>query len=197
MQLFAITGGIGSGKSRVAQYLAATYSLPLLDLDQICKQLLQPEQAGWLALKELLTEGFFTPSGQLDRRLLREAIFTDASLRASVDARLHPLARQEMLAQYAQQAAPVVLAEIPLLFEVGWQRIVEQIMVVYAPVPVRLQRLRQRDQVSKEQALQAINSQECLFSKARQADYVIDNSRDWSRTLGQLQPISQRLFCGN
>ncbi|MCI5146243.1 MAG: dephospho-CoA kinase [Candidatus Electrothrix sp. AR3] len=176
--------------------MLAQYRLPFIDLDAICKQLLLPNQPGWQALQKVLADNFFSQSGHLDRRVLREAIFTDASLRTQIDTLLHPLARQAMTEQLFKLDAPVVLAEIPLLFEVGWQDTVDLIIVVYAPIAVRLERIIQRDQVTIAQALMAINSQHCLFAKARQADHVIDNSRNWPGTILQLQRLVRSHPCG-
>ena len=121
-EIIGITGGIGSGKSRVCKYLAEQSGWPLLDLDQICRQLLQPQAAGLLALRRMLADDFFTASGELNRKRLRQAIFSDPMLRRKIDRLLHPLAEQEMMAQAAVLTEPLVLAEIPLLFEAGWQK---------------------------------------------------------------------------
>lgn len=192
-ELIGITGGIGSGKSRVSQYLAELGGWPLLDVDQICRQLLMPQAPGWLALKELLTADFFTATGELDRKRLREAIFADAALRQQVDGLLHPLAKQEMAAQATRLNAPLVLAEIPLLFEAGWQDSVSQIVVVYADEAVCLRRIMERDQVSEEQARQAIAAQMPLEEKARLADHLIDNSAAWESTCAQLRQVAKKI----
>lgn len=190
-EIIGITGGIGSGKSLVSRFLADLGDWPLLDVDQICRQLLMPQAPGWLALQKLLTADFFTATGELDRKRLREAIFADAALRQQVDSLLHPLAKQEMAAQAARLSAPLVLAEIPLLFEAGWQDSVSQIMVVYADEAVRLRRIMERDQVSEEQARRAIAAQMPLADKARLSDHLIDNSAGWDNTCVQLRHVAK------
>jgi dephospho-CoA kinase len=202
--LVGITGGIGSGKSRVCRFLARQYRFPVIDLDAICKQLLMPEESGWLALRDILPVDFFCGSGALDRKAFRDALFSDSALRNRVDAVLHPLARLEMEKQVARVfavACPVlpvlpVLVEIPLLFEAGWQDDVQLIVVVYADIPVRLQRIIQRDQISEEQAGKAVDAQRCLTEKASLADYVIDNSGGWRHTCTQLRQLVGALGCG-
>ena len=188
-EIIGITGGIGSGKSRVCQYLAELGGWPLLDADKICRQLLQPQAAGWTALRKFLPTDFFTAAGELNRPKLRQAIFADSALRQEIDSLLHPLAKQEMLIQAAQQTAPIVLAEIPLLFEAGWQDSVSMTVLVYATEAVRLRRIIARDQVSEEQARQAIAAQMPLEEKKRLADYFVDNSGDWRETCLQLVTI--------
>lgn len=159
----------------ICQFLADAYSTPVISLDAICRELLHPGNSGWSGLKTLLSDDFFISSGEVDRGRFRQALFSDAALRIRVDALLHPLARQEMEKQAAAVSGPV-LAEIPLLFEAGWQDAVQQIIVVYADLSVRLQRIMQRDRVSEEQARQAIAAQQSLAEKAAVVDYVIDNS---------------------
>lgn len=194
-EIIGITGGIGSGKSRVCAYLAELGGWPLLDADQICRQLLIPQAAGWTALRTLLPADFFTAAGELNRPKLREAIFADSGLRRQVDNLLHPLAKQEMLLQAAQQTAPLVLAEIPLLFEAGWQDSVSLTVLVYATEAVRLQRIMERDQVTEEQAWQAIAAQMQIEEKKQLADYLVDNSGDWQKTCAQLRQMITYCHC--
>ena len=82
-----------------------------------------------------------------------------------------------------------ILIEIPLLFEAGWQESVDMIIVVYADMAVRLQRIMQRDQVSEEQAKKAVTAQQCLREKAASADHVIDNTGLWEQTCSQVREL--------
>lgn len=189
-QLIAVTGGIGSGKSRVCCCLAKLCRKPVIDLDLICRQLLVQEAPGWLALKKQINQRFFTACGELDRSLFRSAIFQDDQLRRQVDALLHPLARDEMFRQTAQLHG-LVFVEIPLLFEAGWHRDVQHIVVVYAEQAVRVQRIVRRDQVSENQAVREILAQYCLARKALQADHLIENSCSWQSTSLQLRHLAK------
>ena len=194
--VIGITGGIGSGKSRVCAFLAEKYNFPLLSLDIICRDLLRPNEAGWQALRTLLPDAYFTRNKELDRQFFRRQLFADSALRNQVDTVLHPLARQAMEQQVASLIAGPdtgrngpILIEIPLLFEAGWQESVDMIIVVYAETTVRLQRIMQRDQVSEEQAKRAVAAQQCLHEKAAFADHVIDNSGTWEQTCLQAQEL--------
>lgn len=189
-QLIAITGGIGSGKSRVCNGLATLCRRPRIDLDTVCRQLLDIGAPGWQALKKNIDSCFFTPDGKLDRSAFRRAIFKDELLRRQVDGLLHPLARAEMHNQAAQQHGPVFV-EIPLLFEAGWHRDVDRIVVVYAEQAVRLQRIMRRDQVSEDQAGREIQTQSCLARKALRAHHLIENSCSWQTTSLQLRHLSK------
>ena len=192
--LVAITGGIGSGKTRAASYLATLCDCPLLNLDELCRQLLNPGSAGWKALRKTVDPCFFTPSGQLDRQAFRDALFTDDILRKQVDGLLHPLARDALLQKAATMQGRVIV-EIPLLFEAGWQDIVDTIVVVAADKEKRIQRIICRDNVSNEQACQAIAAQFSLTEKAALAHHVVDNSGNWQDTCRQLRQLAETLGC--
>ena len=192
--IIAITGGIGSGKSKVCSYLASLCRLPVVDLDRICRQLLVPGEPGWLALKEVVEDHLFTVSGELDRRAFRKTLFADDELRSRVDTLLHPLARKEMTEQVSCCSGPV-LVEIPLLFEAGGQDNVQLIVVVYANPEVRVERIVSRDNVSAEQARQEVCAQYSLAEKVSQAHHVIDNSNSWQQTCLQLRHLADCLSC--
>jgi dephospho-CoA kinase len=177
--LLGVTGGIGSGKSSVSQLLAAYWLAPRIDLDRSCRRLLEVEQPGWHALRDFLAPGFFLTGGELDRPALRERLFADAAFRKKIDALLHPLAREAMHREVVLAGGPLALIEIPLLFEAGWQKDVDAVLVVHARRAVRCCRIMNRDGVSRRSAARAITSQMDEAVKIRQADFVIDNSDAW------------------
>ena len=180
--LLGITGGIGSGKSSVGRLLAGYCLAPLVDVDQCCRNLLEVDQPGWLALRHALGDQFFHPDGRLDRIALRRRLFTDDRIRGQVDALIHPLAREAMRVEVCRQGNPLVLVEIPLLYEAGWQNDVDAVLVVYARRGARCCRIMRRDGVLRREAARAIAAQMSLGDKAARADYVIDNSGPWRVT---------------
>jgi len=193
-QIIGITGGIGSGKSRVCRHLARFCQIPVIDLDEICRQLLLSGHAGWQVLRTAIDKKFFLPSGDLNRELFREDLFLDKGLRRQVDKVLHPLAQKEMRHQVGKKQG-MVLVEIPLLFEAGWQDMVDFIVVVSADETTRVQRIVLRDQVTEEQARLAIRAQLPLEEKASKAHYVVANSRSWEKTCQQLNRLAEVLGC--
>jgi dephospho-CoA kinase len=194
VQIVAITGGIGSGKSRVSSMLANLCDVPLIDLDDLCRKLLCPGAAGWKALQGTVDSHFFTPTGQLDRQAFRAALFADKTLRSTVDNLLHPLAQKALMDEVATLHG-IVLVEIPLLFEAGWQDFVDKIIVVSAGEKERIQRIVRRDNVSVEQACQSISAQFSLQEKADMAHHVVDNSGGWQNTCSQLHELARNLGC--
>ena len=189
-----LTGGIGAGKSSVAGFLRVRYGLRYIDADVVCRELLSPGAAGWLAVTAALGNSFLDPDGNINRPRLRQAIFQDQTLRRQLDALLHPLARQEvrgLLAQMPDQAR--CLVEVPLLYEAGWENEFDRIVVVYASPASCRRRLMQRDRVSAEAAQQALAAQLPLVEKALRAEHVVDNSGPWPETCLQLLHLGRLL----
>lgn len=196
-KILGITGGIGSGKSSVSRLLSCYCLAPLIDLDQCCRGLLDLGEPGWQALHAVYGTLYQHPDGTVHRRKLREAIFNDANLRQEVDALLHPLTlacmQSAIQSHTMRPEVSLVLIEIPLLFEAGWQTQVDEILVVYARRAVQYCRLMRRDQVSRKEARQALAAQMDLAEKARRADYVIENSGSWACTRGDVVALGNRL----
>jgi dephospho-CoA kinase len=177
--LIGITGGIGAGKSSVSRLLAAYCLAPLIDMDRSCRHLLEVGQPGWLALRDNLGPAFFLPDDEINRPALRERLFIDSDFRNRIDALLHPLAREAMRREVNFLRAPLILVEIPLLYEAGWQKDVDAVLVVHARRGVRCCRIMSRDGVTRRNATRAMASQMDDAVKARRADFVIDNSGPW------------------
>jgi dephospho-CoA kinase len=191
--LLGITGGIGSGKSSVSRLLASYCQAPLIDVDQCCRHLLEVNQPGWLALRAAFGDAFFLQSGNIDRAALRERIFMDSDIRRQVNALLHPLAREAMRSEVELRNAPLILAEIPLLYEAGWQNDVDAVLVVYARRGAQCCRIMQRDGGGRKRATRAIAAQMDLREKVKLADFVIDNSGTWSATREQVVNLGNEI----
>jgi dephospho-CoA kinase len=191
--LLGVTGGIATGKSSVSRLLSSYCQVPLVDVDQCCKHLLELHQPGWLALRAELGGSFFMRTGELDRSALRERIFADADFRRQVDAILHPLAREAMRRKVSLCKEPWVLVEIPLLYEAGWQNDVDAVLVVYSRRGAQCCRIMRRDGGTRKMAIQAITAQMNLKEKLKRADFVIDNSGKWSSTQEQVIALGIQL----
>ncbi|MBU0944929.1 MAG: dephospho-CoA kinase [Proteobacteria bacterium] len=188
-----ITGGIGSGKSRVCAALAALLSASTVSADAICRDLLVVNGKGWKGVHTFLGDEFFFSDGQIDRPQLRKALFSNCELRKQMDATLHPLVREALVeaAREAKQQQRILLAEVPLLFEKGWQRDFDWTVLVFAGEETCIRRVVLRDLVSEEDARQALATQMPLQEKIRLAGSVIDNSFSFAETLLQLNQLSQ------
>ena len=186
----AITGGIGSGKSTVSRFWSAYAKLPLIDIDQLCRELLEVKMPGWVALKANLDGSFFGMDGRLDRAGLRSAIFDDDNLRKTVDQLMHPLAFDLFLNKTAALEG-VVLVDVPLLFEAGWKDKFEHTVVVYADQQACCRRVSGRDKILAEEAAKAIFAQMLTWEKAMLADHVVDNRFCWLHTRAQVLLLAE------
>lgn len=193
-RLVAITGVIGSGKSRVAHYLAEISGCSALSCDMVARQLLEPDAQGWQAVKGL-DASFILKDGTVDRPKLRQAVFQDGAFRQRLDDLLHPLIKERIVAHAALSAQGFLVVEVPLLYEVGWQSMFARVVCVYARPAICLQRLQRRDGVDRQQAQLALQSQFAIADKVDWADYVIDNSGSWSASVLQLLRLRDLLPC--
>jgi dephospho-CoA kinase len=191
----AITGTVGSGKSRVADILAGQMRIPSLDTDVLCRQLLEKGQSGWYDLIERWGDTFTDANGELDRVRLREVAFAESEVRKGLEQILHARVR-ESVAVHMQHAASTknhLLVEVPLLFEAGWKGDFDHVVTVYAPAVICIDRTVQRDKVSREQAESILALQLSPEEKAERADSVIDNSGVWGATVLQVSLLSRKL----
>ena len=173
----ALTGGIASGKTTVADLFAAL-GVPLIDTDLIAREVVEPGQPALAAVAQAFGSDVLDPDGRLDRRRLRELIFSDATARARLEAILHPAIRAEMERQSiaAAQAGPYQMLVIPLLAEGGRRDHVDRVLVVDAPATVQVERLMARDAVTREQAEASLRAQVRRATRLGIADDVVTNT---------------------
>lgn len=192
-RIVGITGGIGSGKSCVSRLLASYCNIPLINIDQRCKDLLEKGAPGWQALRANLNATFFDEKGRLNRSVLRDAIFNNHVLRKKVDSLLHPLVQVRLQKEITSLKSSFALVEIPLLYEAGWQDDMDCVVVVYVQPELQCQRIMLRDGVSRQQATASIASQIDLAQKKQAADHVIDNSEAWTTTRKAVLVLAEQL----
>jgi dephospho-CoA kinase len=186
--VLAVTGTIGSGKSAACQFLADRFSFVFLSADLICHSLLEKDSEGWKELIRQFGKGYLEKDGTIDRDRLRRDIFVSQDIRCRLEAFLHPMARREMqrsIALFSSQGKNVA-AEVPLLYEAGWQSDFDRTVVVFASRSACVQRICQRAGISRKEAEKIIGTQMDIAKKIMKADHVIDNSGCWLETLLQL-----------
>ena len=196
-RVIALTGSMGSGKSAVTSFFCDTFVADRIDVDRVCRLLLQPDEAGWRLLRKYLHSDYFASDGSLDRVKLRKAIFSDDAFRLRINEMIHPLARK-YVARLVQQhldskSENVVVVEVPLLFEAGWASDFATTIVVYACARQCRRRIATRDGVTDLDARKAVASQSDLLDKALLADHVIDNSGTWFLTCMQVLRLGRLL----
>jgi len=190
MRVLGLTGGIGSGKSMVAQMFARLGAV-VIDADQLAREVVEPGQPALQEIAVTFGPDVILPDGSLDRPKLAGIIFADPVERAKLDAITHPRIRALMDEQIkVRRSGPgLVIADIPLLYENGLTNTVEAVIVVWVDPTTQLQRIRQRDGLSAEAARQRIAAQMPLDAKRARADHVIDNSGSRDNTRRQVEAI--------
>ena len=171
-----LTGGIASGKSTAAQRFAEL-SVPVIDADQAARAVVLPGTSGLAQVAARFGPQVLGINGELDRRALRNLIFSDAAARTDLNAILHPLIRDYMQQQIAAAVGPYVVLAIPLLIEGGSQRDrVDRILVVDVDEAVQLERLTARDGSTPEQARAILAVQASRSARLSAADDVLSNT---------------------
>lgn len=175
MLVIGLTGGIGSGKSTVAE-MFESLGVPIIDMDRIARQIVEPGQPALTQIKQAFGEKIVAASGQLNRQQLSKIIFDSAEKRHQLEAILHPLIRQETERQLAELKSPYCIVVIPLLLESEQRSLVDRVLVVDVPESLQITRTMQRDGISAAQVRKILAAQVGRDSRLNAADDVIDNS---------------------
>lgn len=194
MNLIGLTGGAGSGKSTVGG-MFGELGAEVLDADEAAHEVYEP---GGPAFDEVVHEfgQQYVRDGRIDRKRLGELVFNDADARHRLNAIVHPRVREWMAARTAEAAergATLLVQEVPLIFESGLERLFSQVVLVYVPARVQVERLVGRG-LSEERARAIIGSQMPIDEKLRLADHVIDNSGTQKATREQVEKLWKLLL---
>ena len=170
-----LTGGIGSGKSLVADQFAQL-GAAVIDTDLIAHQLTGPGGAAMPAIRETFGDSFLTSEGALDRAAMRAHVFSDSAARRQLEAILHPMIAQQTRAQAASASGDYLMFVVPLLTESGqWKDRVDRVLVVDCPESLQLARVMQRNQLSAEAVKAIMATQATRAARMVIADDVIVN----------------------
>lgn len=185
VRAIGLTGGIGTGKTAISNYLADTYKFPILDADIYAREAVHPGSPILNSIVERYGADILLPDGNLNRSELGNIIFCNASERQWLEQQIHPYVRRRFveatqiciaaLSQVSQNTLTFVLV-VPLLFEAQMTDLCTEIWVVYCSPEVQLERLMQRDGLSCDRASARINAQMPIAQKCQKADVVLDNS---------------------
>lgn len=184
--ILGVTGGIATGKSTVVDVFRKA-GVPIVDGDLIAREIVEPGQPALKALVAAFGEEILTED-RLNRKKLGEIVFNDPAKRQLLDRLLDGYLRGAITDQIKEAAktAPLVVADIPLLYEADYQQYMDQVAVVYIPKELQLTRLMQRDHLTKEAALQRMKSQLSIEEKRQKADFLFDNQGTREETRQQV-----------
>ena len=184
-----LTGGIGCGKTTVADMFAAL-GASVIDTDQIAHSLTAPHGAAMPALLAEFGEDFATPEGALDRAKMRALVFSDATARARLEAILHPRIRDATAAAAAIATGPYTIFVVPLLIESGtWRERVTRVLAIDCSEETQVARVMTRSGLSAEQVRAIMAAQVTRAQRLAAADDVVNNDEG----LDELRPQVERL----
>ncbi|MFO8156449.1 MAG: dephospho-CoA kinase [Pseudomonadota bacterium] len=186
-----LTGGIGSGKSTVAD-LFAEHGVPVIDTDRVARDVVAPGTPGLADVAARFGPDVLADDGSLDRAALRRRVFRDDRARAELEALLHPRIRAAVDAASAEADGPYLLLVIPLLLEKGWQASIHRILVADAAPEDQIRRTMARDQISREEVEAILAAQVDRESRLAAADDVIDTRTDLDTLARHVAELDRR-----
>lgn len=191
-RILGLTGGIASGKSTVAK-LFKEHDAVVIDADKIAHQIMTPGQPGLQAIVATFGGEYLASDGTLDRRKLGQLVFSDQQALTTLNQLTHPLIRQEiirLIKQAQEQQVALIVLDVPLLFETGYEQICDAVLVVDVAPEIQIQRVMQRDHLDEAGAKARIAAQMNHDERLRRADFVIDTSK----TVEELPQTFEQLY---
>ena len=187
-----LTGSIATGKSHLAGALRAARAV-VIDADSISRALTAKGGAALPMIRRTFGDAVFS-GGELNRKALADVIFGDAEKRAALNNILHPMIFAEMARLREQVASPIVVLEVPLLYETGYDAQCDEVWCAYVPQHVQISRLRKRDGLTVRAARERLKSQLSGIEKARRATHVIRTDVSEDESARQVVALYQALL---
>ena len=187
--ILGLTGGIGSGKTTVANLFAAE-GIPLVDADQVARELVEPGQTAWRAIRDRFGSAILKADGRLNRAELRARVFGDEQQKQWLNELLHPLIREALLRRCLAAQGPYVILVAPLLFENGLESQVQRTLGIDVSEETQLARTCRRDGNPPELVRAIMASQLSRSERAKRCDDLLNNDH---QSLDELAAQVKRL----
>ena len=188
MRVIGLTGGIASGKTTVSNLFKIS-GVQVIDADLVARQVVEKGTVGLSALVNRFGEAILNTDGTLNRTELGKRMFSEEEIRSEVNDILQPLIRQEIISRmqaYKDQGKTLIVLDVPLLFEMHYENLCDDIIVVAVSVETQIARMEKRNGYTRQEALERIQSQMPLEEKVKRATIV------WSNE-GTLQELEQKV----
>ena len=195
MKIIGLTGGIGSGKSTAAQILAE-FGAKVIDADKVAHEVFNPGTEGLQKVVETFGEGVLNSNGEIDRKKLGEIVFNNPTALATLNEIIHPRAYEltkSRLEEFRKQGVEVVVLEVILLVEAGWDHLVDEIWVTLATEDTVVERLQESRGLTKEEILTRIHAQTPNDDRAKYADVIIENDGSYEELKTKLGKYWHRM----
>lgn len=191
MLKIGLTGGIGSGKSTVAE-LFGEFNVPVIDMDVLAREVVRPGEPALQEIKTVFGPAICNAQDELDRKQLRQIIFADAAKRKQLEDIIHPRIRQRVAAWLKDLHEAYCLIVIPLLFETDRRDSVDRVLVVDCSTEQQIQRTMQRDNIDADYVRKIIDSQADRQTRLDKADDIITNSGDIAELKSQVSRLHRQ-----
>ena len=189
-----LTGGIASGKSTITNFIRKYKSIPILDADNLSRELIKPNTYGYKKILDYFGKQIIDNKNNseklINRKLLKNIIFNNAESREWIEKLLHPLVKEKMIEECIQyKNNQTILLVIPLLFEAKFEDICTEIWLVKCPKELQKKRLIKRDNISEKEANETINLQLSFAEKRKLSDVILDNSKDQNKWINTIRKL--------
>jgi dephospho-CoA kinase len=197
-KVFGLTGNIGTGKSTVA-WMFEELGVPVIDADEIAHEVIAPQTPAWKQIFEHYGKTVLLADDVIDRKILAQIIFQDQEERKFLESVIHPHVKKEIeqrVIKLSRNGHPFVIAEIPLLYEAGWEKLFDAVIVVRCNEEQEIERCSQKFGFDREETLLRLRAQYPLERKVAAADRVIDNDGGLEETKVQVTRLHQEMVKG-
>jgi len=196
MKIIGLTGGIGSGKSTVTDYLIAR-GFPVLDADKIAREIVLPGSEMLIQLVSVFGKAILMQDGSLDRKKLGAIVFSDAEKKKTLDGLMHTRILElihDRILQYREESVnKVIFIDAPLLFETGLDKSASETWVIDVDEETRIKRIMERDGLKREDIAMRISNQMTRDEKNKRADVILDNTGDQETLYQQIEQLLQKI----
>lgn len=194
--IIGLTGGIGTGKSTVVKKLEKM-KIPVVDTDIIAREVVQ-DKCVIEKIKMHISENIFSDENVLDRKKMAEIVFNDEEKREKLNSIMHPLILEKMWekAREYEKENDIVFVDVPLLFEIGLDKEIKNIVLVCANKDTQIKRIMARDNRSREESVKIINAQMPLYKKREKSNYVIMNNDTIEKLEEKVEKLIEKIRKG-
>ena len=189
-----LTGGIASGKTTITNYIRKHKNIPILDADNLSRDLIKPNTYGYKKILDYfgnkIIDNKSNSERAINRKLLRNIIFKHSESKEWIEKLLHPLIKEKMIEKCSKyKNNETIVLVIPLLFEAKFEDICTEIWLVKCPRETQKKRLMTRDKISEKEAYNTINLQLSFEEKRKFSDIILDNSDDQSKWINTIKEL--------
>ncbi len=189
-----LTGGIATGKSTIANYIRKNFKIPILDADNLSRELIKPNTYGYKKILDYFGNQIINNTDnsekEINRKLLRTIIFKSSENKKWIENLLHPLIKEKMIEECSKfNNNQTIILVIPLLFEAKFEDICTEIWLIKCHRELQKKRLITRDKISEKEAYKTINLQLSFEEKRKLSDVVLDNSDNQNRWINTLKEL--------